>query len=70
MTAGLAIAGASLAIWIYLIAARGGFWRAAERDDDAQPGFTSPRGGSRSGEVGMGALRPFRVRGLPLIMQS
>ena len=33
MTAGLAIAGASLAIWIYLIAARGGFWRASERDD-------------------------------------
>ncbi len=23
-----------LAIWLYLIAARGGFWRAAERDDD------------------------------------
>jgi hopene-associated glycosyltransferase HpnB len=30
-----AIASASLAIWIYLIAARGGFWRAAERDDNA-----------------------------------
>ncbi len=37
MTAGLAIAGASLAVWIYLIAARGGFWRAAERDDRDQP---------------------------------
>src|SRR6266702_1850205 len=37
MTAGLAIAGASLAVWIYLIAARGGFWRAAERDDREQP---------------------------------
>jgi hopene-associated glycosyltransferase HpnB len=24
-----------LAIWVYLIAARGGFWRGAERDDDA-----------------------------------
>ena len=24
-----------LAIWLYLIAARGGFWRAAERDDGA-----------------------------------
>src|ERR1700691_550679 len=23
-----------LAIWLYLLAARGGFWRAAERDDD------------------------------------
>jgi hopene-associated glycosyltransferase HpnB len=28
----LALAGLSLAIWIYLIAARGGFWRCAERD--------------------------------------
>ena len=37
MTAGLAIAWASLAAWIYLIAARGGFWRAAERDDREQP---------------------------------
>src|SRR5438309_8511874 len=36
MTAGLAIAWASLAAWIYLIAARGGFWRAAERDDREQ----------------------------------
>src|SRR5438128_1049164 len=34
MTAGLAMAGASLAVWIYLIAARGGFWRAAERDEN------------------------------------
>ena len=30
-----AIASASLVIWIYLIAARGAFWRAAERDDAA-----------------------------------
>src|SRR6266487_1993109 len=37
MTAGLAIACASLAVWIYLIAARGGFWRAAARDDREQP---------------------------------
>ncbi len=37
MTAGLAIAWVSLAAWIYLIAARGGFWRAAERDDREQP---------------------------------
>ncbi len=36
MTAGLAIAGASLAVWIYLIAARGGFWLAAERDENEQ----------------------------------
>jgi hopene-associated glycosyltransferase HpnB len=27
------IAASALAIWLYLIAARGGFWRAAERDD-------------------------------------
>jgi len=26
-----------LAIWLYLIAARGGFWRAAERDDARVP---------------------------------
>jgi hopene-associated glycosyltransferase HpnB len=29
------IAAIALAIWLYLVAARGGFWRAAERDDDA-----------------------------------
>jgi hopene-associated glycosyltransferase HpnB len=29
-----------LAIWLYLIAARGGFWLAAERDDRAAPGET------------------------------
>ena len=29
------IAAIVLAIWLYLVAARGGFWRAAERDDDA-----------------------------------
>src|SRR5205807_4506842 len=34
MTAGLAMAGASLAVWIYLIAARGGFWLSAERDEN------------------------------------
>jgi len=33
----LAIASAALLAWIYLLAARGGFWRAAERDDDAVP---------------------------------
>ena len=38
MTAALAIACASVAVWIYLIAARGGFWRASERDDREQPG--------------------------------
>jgi hopene-associated glycosyltransferase HpnB len=27
------LAGCALAIWVYLIAARGGFWRCAERDD-------------------------------------
>jgi hopene-associated glycosyltransferase HpnB len=30
-----------LAIWLYLIAARGGFWRAADRDDDSL-GFAGP----------------------------
>ena len=30
----LIIAAIVLATWVYLIAARGGFWRAAERDDD------------------------------------
>src|SRR6202012_1752274 len=29
------IASMVLATWVYLIVARGGFWRAAERDDDA-----------------------------------
>src|SRR5215831_3889121 len=29
----LCIAALSCAIWIYLLTARGGFWRAAERDD-------------------------------------
>jgi hopene-associated glycosyltransferase HpnB len=37
------IAAIVLAIWLYLIAARGGFWRAAERDDDgALPAITPP----------------------------
>lgn len=34
MTLGLAIASAGLAVWLYLIAARGGFWRAAEREEN------------------------------------
>jgi len=33
MTLSLAIAAAALAVWIYLIAARGAFWLARERDD-------------------------------------
>ena len=37
------IASMVLAIWLYLIAARGGFWRAAERDDD-EPGSVMGRG--------------------------
>jgi len=49
MTAGLAIACASLAVWIYLIAARGGFWRAAERDD-----LPPLPGGERDGVRGLG----------------
>jgi hopene-associated glycosyltransferase HpnB len=48
MTAGLAVALMSLAVWIYLIAARGAFWRCAERDERetaarAEPD-TIPRG--------------------------
>ncbi len=39
------IASMVLAIWLYLIAARGGFWRAAERDDDAVS--WAPPGGER-----------------------
>ena len=35
------IASMVLAIWLYLIAARGGFWRAAERDGDG-PACTGP----------------------------
>ena len=31
-----------LAIWLYLIAARGRFWRAADRDD-VKPGWVGPR---------------------------
>ena len=32
-----AIAALCCVIWIYLLAARGGFWRAAERDDVVAP---------------------------------
>jgi len=39
----LIIAAIVLATWLYLVAARGGFWRAAERDDDALPGAQPPR---------------------------
>ncbi|HTV36892.1 MAG TPA: glycosyltransferase [Xanthobacteraceae bacterium] len=31
------VASMVLAIWLYLVLARGGFWRAAERDDDVPP---------------------------------
>src|SRR5215216_6394981 len=34
MTVSLAISSAALAVWLYLIAGRGGFWRASVRDDD------------------------------------
>ena len=34
------LAAASAAIWIYLIAARGAFWRAAERDTRFAPDAT------------------------------
>src|SRR3954454_4636731 len=38
MSLTLAISALTLAIWVYLVAFRGGFWRAAERDDaDAPP---------------------------------
>jgi hopene-associated glycosyltransferase HpnB len=33
-----------LAIWLYLVVARGGFWRASERDDGALAGATSGSG--------------------------
>jgi hopene-associated glycosyltransferase HpnB len=33
-----------LAIWLYLIAARGGFWRAADRDDESPVGGIGPGG--------------------------
>jgi hopene-associated glycosyltransferase HpnB len=36
------IAAIVLAIWLYLVAARGGFWRAAERDDDGALPATPP----------------------------
>src|ERR1700683_1024444 len=32
-----------LALWLYLLAARGGFWQAAQRDDDSPTG--GPAGG-------------------------
>jgi hopene-associated glycosyltransferase HpnB len=37
MTVTFAIAAASLVAWLYLLAGRGGFWRAAERDDADVP---------------------------------
>jgi hopene-associated glycosyltransferase HpnB len=37
MTASLALAAVTLAIWLYLIAARGGFWQARVRDDADLP---------------------------------
>ena len=36
------IASMVLAIWLYLIAARGGFWRAADRDDAPLPAAAAP----------------------------
>jgi len=40
MTAGLGIAVAALVAWLYLLTARGGFWRTHIRDDDKE--FASP----------------------------
>ncbi len=37
MTAGVLIASAALAVWLYLIGGRGGFWRASVRDDRDLP---------------------------------
>ena len=36
------IASMVLAIWLYLLAARGGFWRRRERDDDGPPARLAP----------------------------
>src|SRR4051794_31931730 len=35
--AGLIIATLALAVWVYLMTARGGYWLAGERDERAQP---------------------------------
>ena len=37
MTIGLALSGFGLAAWLYLILARGGFWRADIRDEECVP---------------------------------
>ena len=37
MTFGLATAAAAFAVWIYLIGGRGGFWRAAIREEEGLP---------------------------------
>ena len=39
------IASMVLAIWLYLLAARGGFWLSAQRDDDG-PVWDGAAGGS------------------------
>jgi len=46
-----------LAIWLYLIAARGGFWQAAERDDRSAPGEVSSWNGAWPA---IGAIIPAR----------
>jgi hopene-associated glycosyltransferase HpnB len=45
-----------LAIWLYLVAARGGFWRAAERDD----GGVAPESGGTHRWPSVGAVIPAR----------
>jgi hopene-associated glycosyltransferase HpnB len=37
MTPSALLAGLALAIWVYMIAGRGGFWRAAEREERGEP---------------------------------
>src|SRR5437870_11952801 len=37
MSIGIVLASAALVIWCYLLTARGGFWRAAEREDRDPP---------------------------------
>src|ERR1700687_3901598 len=54
------IASMVLAIWLYLLAARGGFWLAAQRDDVGQPAPGKANGKANASWPAIAAIIPAR----------
>ena len=61
MTVELALSGFGLASWLYLLLARGGFWRANIREEESLP-LLLPRNGLRSSQSYPRAMKPMSSR--------